>query len=319
LLAEKEPGMREILQESALYFTAIILEAGGFVLLGSMVGSLIEEFIPETLIPRLIGKRPVAGILIAGLVGLAFPVCECAIIPVARKLIQKGIPPAAAVAFILAVPIVNPVVAFSTYMAFYGNLGITLLRMAGGYSIAVFIAMLALKWTPKIIPAAAPGHSHHEHHNHACTHCAGIPAGKSNRLERIVAHTWEEFAEVSVFLIIGALISAVFRATVSFGYLDGLSRLPAGPTLFMMAAAFLLNLCSEADAFVASGFSSAIPAAGLLAFMVLGPMLDIKLLAMYHTIFNRKTIRVLSVLIIVCVFLYITLLDLFNVIPGVAQ
>ena len=134
--------MIAFIQESSLYFIAVILEAFGFMLIGCLIGGIIEEFLPDETIPNLIGKRQLRGILIAGLAGLVFPVCECAIVPVMSKLIKKGTPPAVAITFMLAVPIVNPVVIFSTFTAFSFSYQAALLRLISGYIVAVFIGML---------------------------------------------------------------------------------------------------------------------------------------------------------------------------------
>ena len=134
----------ELIREASLYFIAVILEASGFMLIGCLIGALIEEFLPDDAIPGLIGNKPVTGILVAGLIGLVFPVCECAIVPVMRKLIRKGTPPEVAITFMLAVPIVNLVVGFSTYIAFSFNLKIALLRLVSGYILAVSIGVLTM-------------------------------------------------------------------------------------------------------------------------------------------------------------------------------
>ena len=312
--------MLDIYREASLYFIAVILEASGFMLIGCLIGSLIEEFLPEETIPRLIGHRPVTGILIAGLIGIIFPVCECAIVPVMRKLIRKGTPPAVAITFMLAVPIVNPVVGLSTYFAFSNNLGIAALRLLSGYGIAVLIGWMTLlvfrhKLDMQIMQSRKHTDSHSHEHCH-CHHCSTEAAsGSGGRLSRIIDHSWSEFTETAGFLFIGAAIAAVLRASIPMTFFAGLNSLPGMSTLIMMTAAFILNLCSEADAFIASSFSSLFPPASLLAFMLIGPMLDIKLLVMYRSIFKPKLILWLAVVITISVFLWVTALNFTGIIP----
>lgn len=310
--------MLDIFTESSLYFIAVILEASGFMLIGCLIGSLIEEFLPDDTIPRLIGGKPVVGILIAGLIGFIFPVCECAIVPVMRKLIKKGTPPAVAITFMLAVPIVNPVVGFSTYAAFSLDFRIALLRLVSGYIIAVLIGLVTLlvfrkNLDSQIISQHGHGHPHSHTHSHCCH--TGETKNTASRIKGLIDHTWIEFTEIAGFLFIGAAISAVFRSSIPIAFLSGLNSIPGLSTIFMMTAAFVLNLCSEADAFIAGSFTSLFKTGPLLAFMLIGPMLDIKLLVMYRTVFKPKLILWLAAVIIVSVFLWVTLLNTAGFIP----
>ncbi|MDC7226007.1 MAG: permease [Spirochaetales bacterium] len=306
--------MLDTFREASLYFIAVILEASGFMLIGCLVGSLIEEFLPDNTIPKLIGNKPIAGILIAGLIGILFPICECAIVPVIRKLIKKGTPTPIAITFMLAVPIVNPVVGFSTYIAFSNNLEIAGLRLASGYFLAVLIGMLTLFiFKDGIDSQIIQSHAHSHDH---CHHCSTVVIkSPGSRVKRLIEHTWTEFTEIAGFLFIGAGIAAIFRSSIPLAFLGNLKNVPGLSTLFMMAAAFILNLCSEADAFIAGSFTSLFSPAPLLAFMLVGPMLDIKLLIMYRTVFKPKLIIWLSVTIIVSVFLWVSILNFTGFIP----
>ena len=309
-------------QEASLYFIAVVLEAFGFMLIGCLVGGVIEEFVPDDAIPRLIGKRQLTGILLAGLAGIVFPVCECAIVPVMSRLIKKGTPPAVAITFMLAVPIVNPVVIFSTFTAFSFSYQAAFLRFISGYIVAVFIgllisavyrkrldSMIIMKTEDESCCSHGDCHAHHHNHSHA--------SSLSARLKRIIEHSWDDFTGIAGFLFLGAAVSAVFRAIVSMQFLEVFKTVPGGSNLFMMIVAFVLNLCSEADAFIANSFTSLFPASALLAFMVLGPMLDIKLLIMYRRVFKSRLIIFLGVIIFITVFVWIALLDSTGLIPEV--
>jgi len=306
-----------IIEEFSLYFIALILEASGFVLLGSIIGSIIEEFLPEDTIPRLVRGKTFGAILIAGLVGLVLPICECAIVPVAKKLIKKGTPPPAAITLMLAVPIMNPIVGFSTYVAFSSDISFALTRMLSGYVLSVIIGTLfllpfrnnaaALLLPDEPSPASCGCGQAHGH---------GSPVSLKERLGHMAAHTWMEFSGAAGYLFLGAGIAAFVHSAVPMKLFDLFNRFPGGDRLVMMAAAFTLNLCSEADAFVGRSFSFLFSPSAIMAFLVLGPMLDIKLLAMYRTIFKPRMILRLGLTIFAAVFIWITGLEALGLLEG---
>ena len=280
-----------LLGDFSITFLAILLEALPFMLVGSLAGGLIEVFMPSDLFDRLLkGKKHLAVFLGAGL-GVIFPVCECAVIPVVRRLLGKGVPFSAAIAYLLGGPIVNPVVAASTATAYRFDWTMVGARLGFGYLIAVTVAFLmgrlfphnqGLKMLP--VPMVAPDST-----------AAKTPSLRV-RLRQVVRHGGDDFFEVGKFLIIGSFIAALLRATVPVSIFEALSAGPLTAIAVMMIAAVCLNLCSEADAFIAAGFRNILPESAQLAFMVLGPMLDIKLLLMYLPVFRKKAIITLALL-----------------------
>ncbi|OMF04432.1 hypothetical protein BK127_33970 [Paenibacillus sp. FSL H7-0331] len=154
-------------------FLSIILEAFPFVLLGVLVSGLLQMFVTEQTIRRLIPKNPVLGILFACLVGIIFPLCECGMIPVIRRLMRKGMPVYVAIVFILVGPIINPVVYASTYMAFRSRPEIAYSRMALAFIVALVIGLIIYKFfksnplrdlTYLRTSTDVHQHDHHEHH-----------------------------------------------------------------------------------------------------------------------------------------------------------
>ncbi|MCZ8522767.1 MULTISPECIES: permease [Paenibacillus] len=148
-------------------FISIILEALPFVLLGVFAAALLQQFVSEAAIRRFTPKKPVLGILFACLLGLIFPLCECGMIPVIRRLMQKGMPAYVAVVFILAGPIINPVVYASTYMAFRSRPEIAYSRLAMAFITAATVGLLVFRFVkrnPLREPAGPPaGLSHPQH------------------------------------------------------------------------------------------------------------------------------------------------------------
>ena len=285
------PGWGNLLGELSINFLAIIVEALPFMLIGSLAGGLIEVFIPVDLVDRLFRRRRTMAVFLAGGMGLFFPVCECAIVPVVRRLLGKGVPFSAAITFLLAGPIVNGIVAASTAIAFRYDWNYVFVRLGMGYAIAVFIGLflgfffhrgngLLPAW--KAAPTCGCGHEH----------------GTANqplflRLRHALEHAGDDFFDVGRYLIVGAFIAALMRSTIDMNTFLSLKDSPWLAIILMMAMAVLLNLCSEADAFIAASFRGLMPDAAMMAFMVLGPMLDIKLILMYFSVFRKGVILAL--------------------------
>lgn len=133
---EKEDAMLEKLAVFKLIFLGVIIEALPFILLGSFISSLIHELVSEEKVKKLLPKNPIIGILSASLIGLIFPVCECAIVPIVRRLMKKGVPIYMTIPLMVSVPIINPIVLFSTYVAFQGHPEILWLRAVLGLFVA---------------------------------------------------------------------------------------------------------------------------------------------------------------------------------------
>ncbi|MDH3347887.1 MAG: permease [Desulfobulbaceae bacterium] len=281
----------QMLGDFSITFLAIILEALPFMLVGSLAGGLIEVFMPDGLFDRLLKGKKYWAIFVGAGLGLIFPVCECAIIPVVRRLLGKGVPFSAAIAFLLGGPIVNPVVAASTATAYGFDWTMAGARLGFGYLIAVTVAFLMGSFFPdkkalKIIPLPMIMLND------------AIKTKTSHKVSffHVVRHAGDDFFEVGKFLVIGSFIAALLRTTIPVSVFETLSAGPFTAIAVMMTAAILLNLCSEADAFIAAGFRNILPESSQLAFMVLGPMLDIKLLLMYLPVFKKKAIITLALL-----------------------
>lgn len=309
-------------------FVSIILEALPFVMLGSLLGGLVEVFVPREFIVRLLPKRKFLAILVAASLGLLLPVCECAVIPFTRRLVRKGVPFSTAVAYLLAGPIVNVLVGSATLMAYAWNWHILAARMIFGYVVAVSVALVIDRWFPGesalLNPSAKPapaddacgcGHDHehehsHEHdHNHEHDHehdhdhhHSHAPEPIWKRLADAINHAGDDFLQVGQFLVIGAFVAAICQTVIPRHAFLTLSHTPAAAILIMMGLAVALNLCSGADAFVASSFRSVLPLSAQMGFMVLGPMLDLKLSAMYLSFIKKRVFLTLVVLMYSFVF-----------------
>jgi len=291
-------------QTLAIIFVSIVLEALPFMLLGTLVGGFIEVFIPRETITRWLPEGRWWTVFLGAGIGLIFPVCECAIVPVVRRLLQKGVPLGAAIAFLLGGPIVNPLVAASTAVAYFTDWSIVIRRLGFGYAVAVAVGLLVNLIFTKTAAVRKEVFSEAAHPALAVVSENRRPAGAGEKIGLAVSHAAQDFFDVGRFLIIGAFVAAVLQTLIPRQLFSSLLDTPAISILGMMIMAVLLNLCSEADAFVAASFrSSLVPLSAQLAFMVLGPMLDIKLIAMYLKVFRKRAIAVLAGLTFAAVFL----------------
>ncbi|MBP0724129.1 permease [Bacillus sp. RG28] len=245
-------------------FISIVVEALPFILIGVFFSGIIQIFVTEEMLSKLIPKNRFLAVLVSVLLGFIFPGCECGIVPIVTRLIAKGVPPYAAIAFMLTGPIINPIVLFATFIAFGNNIHMVILRCLTAIIVA-YITGIVLSYS-KIQNPLLKEHTIPVNYN--------VPL--KQKLWDVCVHAIEEFFSMGKFLIIGAFIAASVQTFIST---DALVKIGHGPflsSLVMMALAFILSLCSEADAFVASSFQSTFSTSSIVAFMVFGPMVDIK-------------------------------------------
>jgi uncharacterized membrane protein YraQ (UPF0718 family) len=281
-----------------IVFASIVIEALPFILLGAVVSAGMAVFIPDRFFSR-IGKLPrrlqLPG---ATLAGFTFPVCECGSVPIGRRLISRGLHPSAGLGFMFSAPILNPIVLASTWVAFGGgtrgaemvvgraSLGF-IVAMAAGFVIAGRDAEL-LRNKPAGDGCAA-GHDH-DH--------GDAPSRAGAFLEHLIG----DALFMGRFLILGAAASALMQTFVPQNVLSSVAGAAVIGVLALMAFAFMLSLCSEADAFVATSFT-AFPVSAQLGFLVFGPIFDAKLAAIYGATFRPPFIRrllLVAVPVILC-------------------
>ncbi|GAA3411072.1 permease [Paenibacillus hodogayensis] len=275
-------------------FVSIVLEALPFIVMGVIVSSFVHTFIPESWIRKFAPKHPLAGIAFACLLGFLFPVCECGMVPVIRRLIAKGMPLYIGVVFILVGPIVNPIVYGATFMAFrnrpellYARMGLALLVGAAiGLIVYAFVKKNVMKHSAATLYGSAAEHQH---------------AG-GNRLYAMLEHAGAEFFDMGKYLIFGSVVAAAMQTFVPRASLLDIGQAPVLSHFFMMGLAYVLSLCSTSDAFVASSFVNTFSAGSLLTFMVFGPMMDLKTTLMLSSIFRLRFVLLLAVLVAVFVF-----------------
>jgi uncharacterized membrane protein YraQ (UPF0718 family) len=226
--------------------------------------------------------------------GLFFPVCECGVVPLVRRLFRKGLPIPAGVAFLLAAPVLNPIVILSTATAFgWGR--VLFLRLTLSLVIAVATGLVfAVERSPwnilrptAWITAADAEPGAHDHQHGEGEH--GAPR-LSDKLRRVLVIGADEFFEIGRYLIIGAALAAVLQALVPQRALLAIGHGPVTSVLVMLLLAVLLSICSTVDAFVALGFASTFSLGSIMAFLVFGPMVDIKSTLMFLRVFRKRSV-----------------------------
>ena len=294
------------LPDFAYSFLSVVLEGVPFILAGVVLSGLIDAFLPPRVLARLLPRHPAGGILLGGALGAILPMCECGIVVVIRRLLQKGLPLSSAMAYMLAAPVVNPIVAVSTYAAFRGQgpLEMMLCRIALSFAVAVVIAsivhFLRRAWVLRPDLVAAPVIDDHP----------DVRSGKEKSAAAVRAATGD-FLDVTVFFVLGAAVATLFNTSVNQQVIMPLADDRALAVGSMMALAALLSLCSTSDAFVAATFT-AFPSAAKLAFMSFGPVVDLKLVFIYGLVFRKSFIGFLVAALILLIFAACALLPIPN-------
>lgn len=285
------------LPDFAYSFLSVVLEGVPFILMGVALSGLIDVFLPPRVLARILPRNAAAGILMGGALGAVLPMCECGIVVVIRRLLQKGLPLSNAMAYMLAAPVVSPIVAFSTYAAFRGQgpLEMMLCRIGLSFAVAVIMASVVYFLRRRFVLRAdlvteAAAEDHHDHRS-----------GKEKAAAAVRAAT-KDFLDVTVFFVLGAAVATLFNTSVNQQVIMPLAEDRVLAVASMMALAAVLSLCSTSDAFVAATFT-AFPSASKLAFMVFGPVVDLKLVFIYGLIFRKRFIVFLAAGLALLVFL----------------
>lgn len=318
-------------------FTGIVLQAVPFMLLGALLSSALYAFVPDRLLIKIFPKKYGIGFLTALFAGTLFPVCECAAVPLMRSLIKKGVAMPIAVTFMLASPIVNPISIVSTLYAFPQQPSVAFYRLCFGLLIACAIGLLLLFYPeekylkedfdrePSVQPHTfggvdtafrlATGRSAQNSRSEPQSDNFGSITAESKvqwlqvKVYALLMHTCSEFFTTGPFLILGAFITALIRAAVPQELFSITSGSAAGSLLVMMLFAFVFSACSTSDAFIARSFLNRFPSGSILGFLVYGPMMDIKNLFMLLSLFKKRFVIELTLIITVVNFIGISVVS----------
>ncbi|MGN9845878.1 permease [Nonomuraea sp. H19] len=254
----------------ATVFVAVCVQAIPFLVLGVALSAAITAFVPASFWTRALPRRTYAAVPVAGMAGAVLPGCECASVPVASGLMARGVAAPAALAFLLASPAINPVVLVATAVAFPGDPAMVVARFAASLAVAVLAGWIWARfgraaWLPAPRRTADPGQ------------------GRWGAFLDAMCH---DLMHAGGYLVVGALAAATLNVTIPREWLTAVAGVPVVSVLVLAFLAVLLSICSEADAFVAASLTAFSPTAKL-TFLVVGPMVDLKLIALHAGTFGR--------------------------------
>ena len=252
-------------------FVSIVIQATPFVVLGTVVSAAIAALVPPSFFARALPRRPVLAVPVAGVAGVVLPGCECGSVPIAGALVRRGVTPAAALAFLLSAPAINPVVLVATFVAFPGRPQMVVARLAASLAASVVMGWLWLRLgrTEWLRVPDRP-------------ELAGLGKGAA-----FVAACRTDLVQAGGYLVIGGFTAATLNVAVPQKLLHAVGGQPVLSVLALGFLAVVLSICSEADAFVAASLTQFSWTARL-AFLVVGPMVDAKLFAMQAGAFGRR-------------------------------
>jgi len=263
------------IKTGATVFVAVCAQALPFLVVGVLISGAIAAFLSADLLRRVLPKRAALAVPVAGVAGIALPNCECAAVPVARRLIQQDVPASVAVTFLLAAPAVNPIVLVATAVAFPGEPKMVLARFLGSMGTAVAMGWLwarfgKMEWFAERAMRRLPEHVD----------------GRS-RWAVFFETARQDLVDAGGFLVVGGLTAAVLNVVVPRSWIDTLGAQLVLGVVVMAVLAVVLALCSEADAFVVASLST-MPLLPRLVFLVVGPAIDIKLFALQAGTLGRR-------------------------------
>lgn len=272
-------------QAWATVFVSISLQATPFLVLGVLVSGAITAFVPDSALQRALPRNQAAAVPVAGMAGVLLPGCECGSVPIAGGLMERGVRPSAALTFLLSAPAINPIVLVATAVAFPGRPEFVLARFVASLLAAVVMGWLWVRFGRDSWIRRRPAH-HHE---------------GATRWEVFRATGKHDFLHAGGFLVLGAIMAATLNVTVPRDLYTSVAEDPVLSVLALAGLAVILAICSEADAFVAASLSE-FSSTALLAFMVVGPMVDVKLVALQSGSFGRAfALRFAPTTLVVCI------------------
>lgn len=286
----------DIIKNISIIFISIFFESLPFLLLGSFISSIIEEYVSDEKMSKFIPKNKIFGSIVGVFLGLFLPACDCAVIPVAKRLAKKGVPINVYVSFMLASPIINPVVLLSTYTAFYKtNPNIFWYRLILGIVISLVIGIImGIIFSKKDVTLNNSDEyidCHHIHHH------------KKGHFISIVKHTGLDLFDVIKYLMFGALIASSLQVLLPRNILLVFNNNSVLSILALMIFAYLLSLCSTSDSFVGKSLITSFTSNSVLAYLILGPMIDIKNTIVLLGNYKKSFVIILIILIFILTFI----------------
>jgi uncharacterized membrane protein YraQ (UPF0718 family) len=292
------------LQDFITLTLSVVVEALPFVIFGALVSVGIRLLATTQRFIQRLPKQPLLRRLCISLLGSFMPVCECGNMPVARGMVISGLSVAESTTFLLAAPIVNPITALTTYQAFRLDPSIVWIRVAGALLIANLVGGLIALYKDQMglvskgfyeTVCSAEEHDEHEHAGHDHEHHHGDQ--HASRWKEGIVMFRDEVSLMLKMLCLGGIIAGLTQVFVPREVLSGLGGHPVFSILAMISLAFIVSLCSNVDAFFALAYSSTFTAGSIVAFLIFGPMIDIKMLALMRTTYKTWLLAAMTLIV----------------------
>lgn len=279
-------------QDGLTLTISVLIESLPFVMLGVLLSIVIQVWVPPGVIERWLPTRGWARRAVLSLLGMFLPVCECGNVPFARGLLMRGFTPSEALTFLIAAPIVNPIVIITTHQAFGFDDGILVVRLLGGYAIANLIGWLYSRHP-------SPDTLLTQRFRDTCDLVVHEPGGRGRRS---LAQFVIELRAVMPALVIGSALAGAVQVLVPREALLAIGSNPALSIVAMIALAMVVSICSNVDSFFALSFVSTFTPGSIVAFLLVGPIVDVKMLALLRTTFTTRTLVGITVVVILSAF-----------------
>ncbi len=288
-------------------FQGLLIEALPFLMLGVTIAGLARWVVPQSAWVRRLPRNPLLAPIVGALLGFALPACECGNVPVARRLLASGAPLGTGFGFLFAAPVLNPIVLASTWAAFPDKTWLLWARPAGAFVIALALsALLGLIPESRLLQGALleerrlsqPLSSIGLLERRTGLVGAGpakpaMPAQSTALLPReLLSHSTREFLSLLTLLVLGSALAAVVQTWLPRSWLLALGSAPTLSVLALMLLALVVSVCSSVDAFLALGFAAQVTPGALLAFLLLGPVVDLKLAGLFTVLLTPRAIAI---------------------------
>ena len=279
-------------QDGLTLAISVLIESLPFVALGVVLSIIVQVWVPPGVIERWMPRRAWARRMVLSLLGMLVPVCECGNVPFARGLLMRGFTVPETLTFLIAAPIVNPIVIITTHQAFGFDDGILIARLLGGYAIANLIGWLYSRHPD-------PDGLLTDRFRETCALVVDEPGGRGRRS---LAQFVIELRAVMPALVIGSALAGAVQVLIPRDALLAIGSNPALSIVAMMALAMVVSICSNVDAFFALSFASTFTPGSIVAFLLVGPLVDIKMLALMRTTFTTRTLAGIVIVVVLAAF-----------------
>ena len=285
-------------------FLALVIEAIPFILLGVFLSALLSRYLSAERLVRFFPRNRFGAMLAATGLGFLFPVCECGNVPVARRLMQKKVPPWVTIVYLLSAPVFNPLVILSTWSAFRFWPEIVWLRILLSLLVA-FLVGTFLSFHPQQESLIQKKYFDEEHGT------CGVDGHDCEKPKTFLETITGEFFEMMKYLLVGAFFASMIQLVIPRTFILQLGNEAVFSILTMMILAMVTSVCSNVDAFIALSYSASFSGASLLSFLVLGPIFDLKSIFLLRRLYTNQALLLIFSLSVVLIFLFTILLQIF--------